>query len=148
MSEQETEWQAVDEIPQEVRVISERPTTGVTTPVITLESLQRYVEDERSRNRQALMWTSTLFLFVVLLVLVMFLSVGIYVLRRTREASNLIVDVRQQNKNQSSAITHIAGKLDSINDLQSEVKDAGKWMLKGKDYIIEDGDIMLVRFNV
>ncbi len=147
MSEQETEWQAVDEIPQEVRVISERPTTGVTTPVITLESLQRYVEDERSRNRQALMWTSTLFLFVVLLVLVMFLSVGIYVLRRTREASNLIVDVRQQNKNQSSAITHIAGKLDSINDLQSEVKDAVEITEKRRAQNAQDVRKNLERFG-
>jgi hypothetical protein len=126
MSEQETEWQSVDEIPKEVRVISERPeaTGGAVTPVITMESLQRYVEDERSRNRQALMWASTLFLFIVLLVLVMFLSVGIYVLRRTRETSTMVVNVRQQNKKQTSAITHIVGKLDQVASLQAEVKDA------------------------
>ncbi len=27
-------------------------------------------------------------------------------------------------------------------------KDAGKWRLEGKDYIVQDGDIMLFRFNV
>jgi len=27
-------------------------------------------------------------------------------------------------------------------------KDAGKWRLEGKDYIVEDGDVMLFRFNV
>lgn len=27
-------------------------------------------------------------------------------------------------------------------------KDAGKWRLEGKDYVVEDGDIMLFRFNV
>lgn len=126
MSEQKAELQSVDDIPQEVRVISERPpsSTGMTTPIITMESLQRYVEDERSRNKQALLLTSTLFLFVVLLVLVMFLSVGIYVLRRTRETSTLVVDVRQQNKKQSLEINHIVGKLDKVVDLQSEVKDA------------------------
>ena len=27
-------------------------------------------------------------------------------------------------------------------------KDAGKWRLEGRDYIVEDGDVMLFRFNV
>ena len=27
-------------------------------------------------------------------------------------------------------------------------KDAGKWRLEGKDYILADGDVMLFRFNV
>ena len=27
-------------------------------------------------------------------------------------------------------------------------KDAGKWRLEGKEYIVNDGDIMLFRFNV
>jgi len=31
---------------------------------------------------------------------------------------------------------------------EAEVKQAGKMFLKGKDYVLEDGDIMFVRFNV
>jgi GTP-binding protein YchF len=31
---------------------------------------------------------------------------------------------------------------------ESKVKEAGKFMLKGKDYVVQDGDIMHVRFNV
>ena len=27
-------------------------------------------------------------------------------------------------------------------------KDAGKWRLEGKDYVIQDGDVMHFRFNV
>ena len=27
-------------------------------------------------------------------------------------------------------------------------KDAGKWRLEGKDYVVQDGDVMLFRFNV
>jgi len=39
------------------------------------------------------------------------------------------------------------------NDLLSfgseeKVKEAGKFYLKGKDYIVEDGDIVEIRFNV
>ncbi|MCK5083136.1 MAG: redox-regulated ATPase YchF [Candidatus Omnitrophica bacterium] len=31
---------------------------------------------------------------------------------------------------------------------EAKLKEAGKFMLKGKDYVVEDGDIMHVRFNV
>ena len=27
-------------------------------------------------------------------------------------------------------------------------KDAGKWRLEGRDYVVDDGDVMLFRFNV
>ncbi|MDE0514292.1 MAG: DUF933 domain-containing protein, partial [Gammaproteobacteria bacterium] len=27
-------------------------------------------------------------------------------------------------------------------------KNAGKWRLEGKDYIVRDGDVVLFRFNV
>jgi ribosome-binding ATPase YchF (GTP1/OBG family) len=27
-------------------------------------------------------------------------------------------------------------------------KDAGKWRLEGKDYVVQDGDVVLFRFNV
>jgi len=41
-------------------------------------------------------------------------------------------------------------KYDDLSELKSEaqLKDAGKFMVKGKDYLIEEGDIMNVRFNV
>jgi len=41
-------------------------------------------------------------------------------------------------------------KTDELLELGSEakLKEAGKLMLKGKDYVVEDGDIMRVRFNV
>ena len=31
---------------------------------------------------------------------------------------------------------------------ENGAKDAGKWRLEGKDYIVQDGDIMHFRFNV
>jgi len=39
---------------------------------------------------------------------------------------------------------------DDINQLGSEssVKDAGRWRLEGRDYVVQDGDIMHFRFNV
>jgi hypothetical protein len=39
---------------------------------------------------------------------------------------------------------------DDIDRLGSEssVKEAGKWRLEGRDYVVQDGDIMHFRFNV
>ncbi len=39
---------------------------------------------------------------------------------------------------------------DDIDKLGSElsIKEAGKWRLEGKDYIVQDGDVMHFRFNV
>ncbi len=31
---------------------------------------------------------------------------------------------------------------------EQRAKDAGKWRLEGKEYIINDGDVMHFRFNV
>ncbi|MBL4595713.1 MAG: redox-regulated ATPase YchF [Robiginitomaculum sp.] len=31
---------------------------------------------------------------------------------------------------------------------EAGAKDAGKWRLEGKDYVVQDGDVMLFRFNV
>ncbi|MDP7157090.1 MAG: DUF933 domain-containing protein, partial [SAR324 cluster bacterium] len=37
-----------------------------------------------------------------------------------------------------------------LDELGSEanVKDAGRWRLEGRDYIVQDGDIVHFRFNV
>ena len=31
---------------------------------------------------------------------------------------------------------------------EAGAKDAGKWRLEGKDYIVKDGDVVHFRFNV
>jgi GTP-binding protein YchF len=47
----------------------------------------------------------------------------------------------------------IRAEVISYNDFisykgEQGAKDAGKWRLEGKDYIVQDGDVMLFRFNV
>ncbi len=34
------------------------------------------------------------------------------------------------------------------NKGEQGAKDAGKWRLEGKEYIVQDGDVMHFRFNV
>ena len=37
---------------------------------------------------------------------------------------------------------------DSGMDREAGAKEAGKWRLEGKEYIVQDGDVMHFRFNV
>lgn len=41
-------------------------------------------------------------------------------------------------------------KMDDLKELGSEaaVKAAGKYLMKGKDYTMEDGDVVYFKFNV
>jgi ribosome-binding ATPase YchF (GTP1/OBG family) len=34
------------------------------------------------------------------------------------------------------------------HDGEAGAKEAGKWRLEGKDYIVQDGDVVHFRFNV
>ena len=40
------------------------------------------------------------------------------------------------------------GGRSSKGGARSAAKEAGKWRLEGKDYIVKDGDVMHFRFNV
>jgi ribosome-binding ATPase YchF (GTP1/OBG family) len=75
-------------------------------------------------------------------------------------------EVRQWNIHRGSAAPEAAGAIHTdlqkgfiraevmkYADLEAlggedKVKEAGKLYLKGKDYIVEDGDIINIRFNV
>lgn len=75
-------------------------------------------------------------------------------------------EVRQWNVRRGSSAPEASGAIHTdlqrgfiraevikYNDLialgsEDKVREAGKFMLKGKDYIVEDGDILTIRFNV
>ena len=75
-------------------------------------------------------------------------------------------EVRQWNAKRNSSAPEAAGAIHTdlqrgfiraevmkYKDLESlgsedKVKEAGKYYLKGKDYIVDDGDILTIRFNV
>lgn len=109
---------------EEVHVVDNGPAaTGTAAPIITLESLQRYVESERSRMRHALLWTSTLFLFVVLLVLVMFVAIGINVLRRTRQTGTLVQDVRTRTEVHAVKLEGMSDRIEQVVDIHAGIRE-------------------------
>ncbi len=65
----------------------------VREPLVTMDAVQVYVRDERRRVRKILFGISSVFLVVVLVIFAVFLSIGIFVLRNTRSATERIDSV-------------------------------------------------------
>lgn len=67
---------------------------GVIRPGVTLDAVHRFIEVERARNRRALLWIGTVFLFASFLILALFISVGIFVLRNSARATEIVGDIQ------------------------------------------------------
>jgi len=61
-----------------------------TEPVITMGVVQRYIEAEQQRNRRALVWFGTTFLFLMVGVVVAFLVLGYILLNRSNETMSAV----------------------------------------------------------
>ena len=61
-----------------------------------LDIVRRYVEAERRRNRRIVVWTGTVAFFVVVFVLTAFISIGIFVLSRTRQTADRVDAVEEK----------------------------------------------------
>jgi hypothetical protein len=85
-------------------------------PVVAMDVVRRYVESERLRSRRLVVWTSTIFLCVVLVVLTLFISIGIYVVRNSRETTEVVSTVRQEA---SRAARKVEGVVDRVSGLEN-----------------------------
>jgi hypothetical protein len=63
---------------------------GPMDPVITMTAIQRFVETERARNRRSLLHTSLVLLGFLLVVLVVFASVAIFMVRGMQESARVV----------------------------------------------------------
>ncbi|MBN2302485.1 MAG: hypothetical protein JXN60_08220 [Lentisphaerae bacterium] len=89
---------------------------------VTMDLVQRYVETERNRSRRLLLWTGSIFFFVIMLVLVLFISVGVFVLRNSRRAVEQVEQIHEQTALTSAELVTMSGKLDDINKENDSVR--------------------------
>ncbi|OVE76577.1 hypothetical protein BVX97_00685 [bacterium E08(2017)] len=95
----------------------------VLDPVMTKALVQRYIETERNRNRRALLWLSGIFLFVVLLILTTFLSIGVFVFRKSMSAADKVEERVKQMKLETGAYAaEVAGLTNDIERLRSNAQ--------------------------
>lgn len=119
----------------------------VLDPVITKALIQQYVETERNRNRRALLWISGIFLFVVLLILSMFLSVGFYMLKKSITAAEIAEDMTLKTSVYAAEVVDMSNKLGRLekdaSDIQTEFKNKQTEEAKKEELLKSD----LVRFS-
>jgi hypothetical protein len=93
-----------------------RPLDGVT-----MSEVKRVVEAERSRNRRVVVWTGTLLLAVFLFFLVIFLLVGIFVMRTREETSTSLADLRSRAAMQTAALGSMSNRVGVLESVQVDL---------------------------
>jgi len=90
-------------------------------PVVAMDVVRRYVESERLRSRRVVVWTSTIFLFVVLVVLTLFISIGVYVVRNSRETTEVVSTVRQEARRAATQVDGVVNRVAGLEDRSDEI---------------------------
>jgi hypothetical protein len=93
-------------------------------PIVTMGIVQRYVEQERSRNRRALLWIGIAFLSLVALLLVIFASAGLAVLRSGKRTTDAINKVRSDSAAYASGILVLSNSVSSLRADALDVRSA------------------------
>jgi len=91
-------------------------------PAVTMEIVQRYVESERTRTRRILFATSAVFLFGALLILVVFVSIGIFVLSNSQKASWTASRALDQATVYAAQVVDVSNKLGRAEEASRQVK--------------------------
>jgi hypothetical protein len=90
-------------------------------PVVTLGAVQRYVEAERSRNRRLILWTSTVFLIILLLTLAVFISIGIFVLRSSSRTASVVDRIHAQTRVYAAEALGFSNRMAQVAGAQAEI---------------------------
>ncbi len=93
-----------------------RPLDGVT-----MDEVKGYVAAERGRNRRTVVWTATLLTCVFLFFLVIFLSIGIYVVKEQRVTRETLDGMQDIASTQGGGIMGISNKVAMLEALQHEI---------------------------
>lgn len=110
----------------------------VLDPIVTKALIQRYIETERNRNRRALLWISGIFLFVVLLILTMFLSIGIFVLRKSIAAADTVEktveEINLQTSVYAAEVVAMSNMIEQLDENTSSIRQtvAKRYMIDRK----------------
>lgn len=94
----------------------------VLDPVVTMGVVQKYIETERTRSRQMLFWMGALFLFAVLLILVLFVSVGMFLYQNSRKAVDISDNIRAQVACYGAEVVGISNKLSTLEARNNQIK--------------------------
>ncbi len=91
-------------------------------PVMTVQVVQKFMEVERKRNRRALLWLSSIFLFVILLVLSLFAGIGMHVLNNSSNAAKAAMNLQAQTAAYASEVLGLSNRLERLYSSSDEIE--------------------------
>ncbi len=92
--------------------------------VLAIDAVRRYVEAERQRSRRIVVWASTIFLFVVLVILTLFIAVGIFVVRNSRDTEERVVRVQSQVTRNAADASAAIQRVSSLEEDKNRIEVA------------------------
>jgi hypothetical protein len=98
----------------------------VLDPVVTMGVVQKYLDTERKNSRRVLFWMSAVFLFAVLCILVLFVSVGMFLYQNARKAVGIAEDTKAQTAFYATEVIGMSNKLSSLEQQDSQLRNLMK----------------------
>ncbi|MFC1498966.1 hypothetical protein ACFLS1_10935 [Verrucomicrobiota bacterium] len=95
----------------------------VLDPAVTMAVVQRYIESERGRNRRTLLWMSSIFLFVAVTILLLFVSISIFMVKNSRRS---FVEIEKIKDETISDVVNISGKMSMLENNHGKISDVVK----------------------
>ena len=111
---------------------------------VTIEDVKGYVDAERRRSRRALVWTSTLLFCVFLFFTIVFLSLGLYMVRETRQLSDAVQALQGAAGKNAKATADFSEGIRSVYLALDNVDDRVDLIEKSKTSIHQEYDALLV----
>lgn len=94
----------------------------VLDPVMTVQVVQKFMEVERKRNRRALLWLSSVFLFVILLILSLFAGIGMHVLNNSSSAAKAAMKLQAQTAVYASEVLGLSNRVQRLMSSSDQIE--------------------------
>ncbi|MDA1044115.1 MAG: hypothetical protein O3C57_02710 [Verrucomicrobia bacterium] len=111
---------------------------------VTIEEVKTYVEAERKRSRRALIWTSTLLFCVFLFFTIVFLSLGLFLVRENRGLSGAVNALQELGEGTAQGVASFSNGINAVYLALDNVDDRVDLIEKSKTSIHQEYDALLV----
>jgi cell division protein FtsL len=89
--------------------------------VSDIEAIRDAIRMEQGQSRRVMLWFTTVFLFILLVVLALFLVAGIFIMRNSREVVNALDEVNSRVAVNESNITDFTNQLEEIRSAHMRI---------------------------
>ncbi len=111
---------------------------------VSIEDVKQYVDAERKRTRRALIWTSTVLFCIFLFFTLIFLSLGLYLVRRNQPVIASVHDARALSVDLAQQVVAVSNRVSGFGVAIDSIDDRFNWLENGQTSIHQEYDAMSV----